>query len=201
MATTITRGEGAKIRKRALALVVEQRSVALALGKLLFEIDHTEVVIGKKRVPLLACWGFGSLADYAEHELGIHKTPANSYVRVYRKYVVELGYDMEQLPSYTKLLGMLSVINADNHSGWVNRALGVSCCALDREIDAVTHGEDQARRTMSFQTRGREYDVVRQAMAQAMTCDGVFNQGQAIALIASEWSKMHRATRKLRKVA
>lgn len=137
----MTKIEAGQLRKKLAQQSFESDIAWYDTCKLLHKVHYSGFSgVGGELAPVFELWGFEKWFDYVEMELGIHVGTANTMVRVAHFFEVRLkgkGKDRDQL-SRQRLRALArrgDKVNEKNIDDWISRALEMSVCALEHELD------------------------------------------------------------------
>ena len=121
----------------------------LRLARNLWDLFDRPVDNDPKKTNWLTQWKYGSLGDYAERELGIHKRIAERLRRVWAVVRVECALDDAYLERFSKMgrskariLTRPGVMRVENAKSWIDRAEKLTYVALDSEVSTFLAGRD-----------------------------------------------------------
>jgi hypothetical protein len=125
-----TRGWQTRIRHRAKTLADQVEMGYLELGEILYRIYDAPVDGDPKNGSVLAKWGYGSIGEYAERELGIHSSKAQRLMRIFYRIEVELNgldgnYELKRRfcrLGWSKAKELIRILTKENAAYWVENA-------------------------------------------------------------------------------
>jgi hypothetical protein len=149
-----------KVRRRARTIINTLDTGYMELGEILYTVWDTPVNGDSTREPVFQSWGFQSLADYAEQELGLHRRKAEHLRRIFadlqeltdqglhprlKRRIVDLGW--------SKTRELSRVLTVENAKQWVEMGENLSYPEL---LAAIS----QAREAQREAEEGAEEDEV-----------------------------------------
>ena len=193
----VTEKHAGVLRHKAQELVGFQNKTILELARTLHEICYAEVELNKNQMtPLYKLWGFSSWGEWAEVDLGMHLTTASSYKRiweVFNKLLEKCDMDLLSQVSFTRLktisrLGKL--LTASNVNAWLKKALKVSCCQLEEDIEYELTGKKVKYRHLHILVTNKQLSAIREAIDLARDADdfGTEDSGDIIAGIVDRYN-------------
>ena len=124
-----TRGWQNRIRNRAKALADQVEMGYLELGEILYRIYDAPVDGDPKNGSVLAKWGYKSIGEYAEKELGLHDKKAQRLVRIFYRIEIELGgFGSPDLKrrfcrlGWSKAKELVRILTKENAAYWIENA-------------------------------------------------------------------------------
>lgn len=118
-----------RIRNRAKALADQVEMGYLELGEILYRIYDAPVDGDPKNGAVLAKWGYKSIGEYAEKELGLHDKKAQRLVRIFYRVEIELnGFDSPDLKrrfcrlGWSKAKELVRILTKENAAYWIENA-------------------------------------------------------------------------------
>lgn len=124
-----TKGWQTRIRNRAKALADQVEMGYLELGEILYRIYDAPVDGDPKNGSVLAKWGYKSIGEYAEKELGLHDKKAQRLVRIFYRIEIELnGFGSPELKrrfcrlGWSKAKELVRVLTKENAAYWIENS-------------------------------------------------------------------------------
>jgi len=134
-----------KIRKRAKQLVQELDTGYIELAKILYQVWDTPMEGDPNRGPVFKEWGYTSLGQYAEEELGLHRKKAERLRAIWYTLEVELVHldkakkDRVIALGASKVRELIRVIDETNIDQWCDLAekssYPVLCASISKAVD------------------------------------------------------------------
>ena len=201
----LSKNESAALRAEAIEAVQKQKDACLALGRIAHIASTESITVARSPVLLINAWGFNSVEEWGEHELGVHKTTIVKYMKAYSFFVLELKSTAEELQglSITKLLALTRVMAPSSQrrhiKAWMKVARESSCCELDNKIEEAVHGETRNMAYWGVQLPQAQKNKVQEAILSVIAeVDDVHTVGDALTMMLDEWMAMRKKTKKLR---
>jgi len=146
---------GAKIRKRARALVKTIDQGYMELAEILHTVWATPINNESHNACVTVAWGYESYVQWGEEELGLHKRKIERLKAIWHHFHITLGGKLDRPTrkkiialGWTKVRELIRVIDADNAEKWVEVAEHLNydelCEAIRRALEA-REKHDQAR--------------------------------------------------------
>lgn len=119
-----------RIRNRAKALSDQVEMGYLELGEILYRIFDAPVDGDPRNGSVLSKWGYKTIGEYAERELGLNEKKAQRLMRIFYRVEVELnGFDgntdlkrrFTRL-GWSKAKDLLRILTKENAAEWVGNA-------------------------------------------------------------------------------
>lgn len=205
--STLTNASANALRKRAVEVTEQNTKSILALAEVLWETYAHDVKVNGIATELWIAWGHDDWFQYVEVELGIHMSTAAIYRRMHEVYNIELKESFEPGAmdgiSATKLKILTRVVTKKNINAWLRKAKGLSCCALEEEVDHAIHGGGKvgAIHTLAVLMTKSEQRRSRRIIQQAMTDMDIRRPGKALLTILEEWENIKNRTSRARSAA
>ncbi len=117
-----------RIRGRAKSLADQLEMGYLELGEILYRIYDASADGDPKNGSVLARWGYESVGDYAEKELGLYRRKSQLLVRVFYRVEVELDglgrgalYERFTRLGWSKARELIAILTKENAEEWITR--------------------------------------------------------------------------------
>ena len=134
--------------------LIHTEAISRAQRYLVAEADLLEVIIEIDKEKIYEEFGLTHLTPYCVKHLGLSEDVAANFVRVARKaqHVPELKKAIDEgRLSVTKAKSIASVITAENHKVWIDKAQSLSKEKLEKE---VAHASPQTRKPEKAKVSG-----------------------------------------------
>lgn len=136
-----TRGWQSRIRSRARNLAEQVEQGYLELGELLYRIYDAPVDGDPKNGSVLSKWGYRTIGEFAEKELGLHEKKAQRLVRIFYRVEVEMnGFDDPALKArfvrigWSKARELVRVLTKENAAKWIEMAEGWNYATTQAQV-------------------------------------------------------------------
>jgi hypothetical protein len=198
---TLDRGKADSLREKAKELSNSNARASFELGKILYEIYYSDVLVSGKPIPIWKVWGHDSWFNYVECELHMHVHTANSYRNVYDVFGVSLkgSFNPDDLLPITKMRALSRIVTKQNLKSWLKKAGQLSCCQLEDEIEIELTGNRKKTKHFSVLMTKSQFDDVKEIILKAKEIFGDIDNGDVVARVFNQWDKQN-PKRKLRVV-
>lgn len=141
------------------AKVMEDR-LGLVLGELLYEVGKEEYYVE---------WGYEDFSAYVEEELGFKYRKAKYLVKIYEKFVIDLGLPIDELKGleWTKAREILPIINLENRDQVLGDIKGMSHSQVRAYVKGHKEDPDPGYRRMSLTFNDEQYQTFERALEHA----------------------------------
>ena len=118
-----------RMRHRARALATQVERGYMELGEILYRIYDAPVDGDPEKGSILHKWGYRSVGEFAEKELGLHLHKAQALARIFYRVAVELNnFGDEELKSqfislgWSKAKELVRILTKENATYWITSA-------------------------------------------------------------------------------
>lgn len=181
------------VRNAALASTKVTDRLTLMQGELLREIRDKKYFI---------TWGFPTFEEYIENELSFRRRKAYYLIKIFEKFIVELGLDKKTLADleWSKAKELLPIITKENWKDMLDATKDMSVSQVqafvkemlsdgDEEASSAgsdTDGEEEFTK-MEFTLAAIQRENVNQALEMARAMTGSKKMGNLLDLIATDF--------------
>jgi hypothetical protein len=140
---SINQASANKLREKIIGLTRQEAKCQLEVAEAVYELYYGTVEVGNGELPLYKFFGYPSWFAYVEEEVGLHVSTAAGYRMVHDVFMIQLRgkWDVDLMPSFTKMKALTRVVDAKNVNAWLRKAKRLSCCALEEEILQDLYGK------------------------------------------------------------
>jgi hypothetical protein len=193
------------LRAQLISLASSAERSVLQLSEKLFELNYSDL----EGPPLWTQWGFESLTDYYERELGLTEFEASAFIEIWRHFGRHLADSVDRKllsapgMSWRKLFHLTSLTTKANVNAKLAKAANMRISDLEAEIERA----DLQRRPISMAARIKasllrvltwsarmneaEYRIVSHVFEVYRQLHGPMTHGEFLARVCSEAAERH----------
>lgn len=186
------------LHQKVEQIVLDNKKSCMDLAMILHETYISTIVVGDEVMYVYQSWGHDDWAQFVRTEMGIFKTTADMYRKVWRVFGIDLAgaYSQDELLPITKMKILASAnLTRKNVRSWLKKANGMSCIELQREI----FGHDRLH-SVSFPVTSSEMDTINKRLDEYNELDSSLKRGEILTQAIDQWVSDQKKKFRLRKV-
>lgn len=192
----LTEKKTEQLHQKVGQVVTDNKKASLELAMVLHETYVSTTIVNDSVMFVYEAWGYKSWPQFVRTEMGIFKTTADKYRKVWRIFGIDLAgsFDVEKLVPIAKMVILCAAdLNHKNVNGWLTKASKMSCLELKREVygNERLHSFSTPVTERELKTINASIDYYREYV------DETKSRGEVISTVLKEWSiKQKRANLK-----
>lgn len=182
-----------QLRQRVGEVVTDHKRASLDLAMVLHETYISTTTDGTNVMFVYEAWGYKTWAQFVRTEMGIFKTTADKYRKVWRVFGIDLAnsYDPANLVPIAKLVILTSTeLTPKNVKAWLIKAAKMSCLELRREL-----GNERIH-SFSTPVTKRELATINSSLDYYRNqIDDGASRGEILSSVLKQWSVSQKRSR------
>lgn len=171
--------------------VVRETMSSLSQLENISHIVIAELLTEIKEKKYWEVWGFNSLGDYIEKELGFTSVKGRYLINVFTKFHKELGMDKEDLRRYewSKLAVIFRIATPTNYKNLLQKTRDLSIRELTEYVKDIKESETDKEQfsNIRFKVNNEQLATINLALQEAQSITGSEKGGNLLELICAEF--------------